>query len=61
MKKYQKLKKVKNLENGEFDEKRAENKKDVKFYFTSDVFYKKFCIFNHMFFIIGSDFPKIKL
>ena len=40
-KKYQKFKKVKNLENGEFDEKSAGNKKDVKFDFTSDMFYKK--------------------
>ena len=36
----QKLKKTQNLENGEFYEKSAQNKKDVKFDFTSEMFKK---------------------
>ena len=57
----QKLKKVQNIENGKFDEKSAQNKKDVKFDFTSDMFHKISCIFNDRIFIIGGDFPKIQL
>ena len=39
-KSFKKLKKAQNLENGEFYEKSAWNKKDVKFDFTSNVFIK---------------------
>ena len=55
------MKKNQNLENGEFYEKSALNKKDVKFDFTLDMFYKISCIFNHIIFIIGSYFPKKQL
>ena len=34
---------------------------DVKIDFTSDMFYKIFCIFKNVIFIIGNDFPKIQL
>ena len=44
----QKLIKVQNIENGKFDEKSAQNKKDVKFDFASDMFYKIFCILNRI-------------
>ena len=56
-----KLKKTQNLGNGECYEKSLLNKKDVKFDFTSDMFYKIFCIFKNINFIIGTDFPKIQL
>ena len=55
-----KLKKTQNIENGEFDKKSAQNKKDVKFDFTSDMFYKIFCIFNNINFISGI-FPGEKI
>ena len=45
-KKLQKLKKPHYLINGEFDQKSALNKKDVKFNFRSDMFYQISCIFN---------------
>ena len=56
-----KLKKTQHFETGELDEKSAQNKKDVEFDFTSDVFHKIFCILNRIIFIIGIDFPKIQL
>ena len=39
-KKYHKFKKAQNLENGEFYEKSAQNKKDVEFDFTSNIYIK---------------------
>ena len=42
----QKLKKTHYLINGEFYEKSAWNKKDIKFHFLSDMFYQISCIFN---------------
>ena len=53
-----KIKKVQNLENGAFDEKSVQNKKDVEFDFISDMFHKISCIINHIIFIIESGFPK---
>ena len=45
-KKLENSKKAQNLKNGEFDEKNAQNKKDVKFDFASEMFYTFFCILN---------------
>ena len=39
-------KKAQNLENDDFDEKNAQNKKDVKFDFASDIFYTISSILN---------------
>ena len=33
---------------------------DAEIDFTSDMFYKIFCIFKNVIFIIGNDFPKIQ-
>ena len=58
-----KLKKPHYLINGKFYKKHAWNKKDVKCNFISDMFYKKYCIFNQYnliaFFIFGSHFLKM--
>ena len=56
------MKKTHYLKNGEFDQKSAWNKKDVKLNFPSDIFYKISCIFNlNGFYFRNSFFKKTSI